>query len=444
MTTNSTLISARWVIPVQQTNTSSSNEVLDNHSIYISDGKIVDILATDIAVKKYSAANQIDKPDHALIPGLINTHTHASMNLFKGLADDVPLMDWLNNYIWPAEAKWADQQFIRDGAQLAIAEMLLSGTTCFNDMYLFPDIVANVAQEMGIRACVGMIVLDFPSVWASSVDEYFEKGIQMHDETRALSRISTSMAPHAPYTVSDEPLERVRTYADELQTQIHMHLHETRDEIKGSVDQFGVRPLARLHELGLLSPKMIAVHMTQLNDDEVNLCAETGLNIAHCPESNQKLASGTCRVNDLIEAGVNVCIGTDSASSNNDLNMLGEIRTAAFTAKNSSQNAAVLPADTALKMGTMNGAIALNMQSEIGSLSVGKQADIVAIDLNNINTMPVYNPISQIIYSASRNQVSDVWVSGSQLVRDRKLQNYDLNNILSKAKAWGDKISASI
>jgi len=356
------------------------------------------------------------------------------------LADDLPLMDWLENHIWPAEAKWVNVDFMRDGTELAVAEMLLSGTTCFNDMYFYPNIVAETAQDAGIRANVGLIVLDFPSVWASDADEYFEKGLEVHDKIRSLSLIESTLAPHAPYTVSDNPLKKVLTYADELQLQIHMHVHETAYEVSQAANDTGQRPLARLNSLGLLNPRMIAVHMTQLNDDEIALSAKQGINVVHCPESNHKLASGYCRVADLISAGVNVCLGTDSAASNNDLDMLGEMRTAAFATKNSTGTADALPAWQALEMATISGAKALNRQSQIGSLEVGKFADITAIDLNHLSTQPIYDPISQIVYSASREQISDVWVNGKHIVQNKVLTTLDANKILTKAQHWRDKI----
>lgn len=430
------IISARWIIPVVPRNT-----VLENHAVVVDNGVITDLLETALALKKYPDAEHINRDSHALIPGLINAHTHAAMSLFRGIADDLPLMEWLEGHIWPAEAKWISPDFIRDGVQLAVAEMLLSGTTCFNDMYFHSDIVARVAQDMGIRAFVGMIVLDFPSSWASNADQYFEKGMQVHDEVRSLSRVNSTMAPHAPYTVSDGPLETVRTYADELHVPIHMHVHETADEVRSALESNGSRPLARLHELGLLNPRMMAVHMTQLTDQEIALSAEQGIHIVHCPESNLKLASGQCRVADLLAAGANVCLGTDSAASNNDLDMLGEMRTACLIAKSTANDARALPAWQALEMATINGATALNVQHEIGSLEIGKSADIVAVDLNHLSTQPVYNPISQIIYSASREQISDVWVEGNARVRNRELQSADVHQILSNAALWGQRLS---
>jgi len=436
MNTTLKIISARWVIPVIPRNT-----VLEDHALVIDNGRIVDILETKSALLKYTEAEHINKGSHALIPGLINSHTHAAMSLFRGIADDVPLREWLEGHIWPAEAKWVSPDFMRDGVQLAIAEMLLSGTTCFNDMYFHSDTVARVAQDMGIRAFVGMIVLDFPSAWAANADEYFDKGMQVHDEVRALSRVNTTMAPHAPYTVSDGPLETVRTYADELHVPIHMHIHETANEISEANKMHGKRPLARLNDLGLLNPRMMAVHMTQLSDEEITLSAEQGIHVVHCPESNLKLASGQCRVTDLLNAGTNVCLGTDSASSNNDLDMLGEMRTACLIAKTTANDASALPAWQALEMATINGAIALNVQNEIGSLEVGKSADIVAIDLNHLSTQPVYNPISQIVYSASRQQITDVWVDGHSRVVNGVLQNVDVTQILNNAALWGERLN---
>jgi len=422
------ILSARWVIPVVPRNT-----VLSNHSLVIENDKIIDLLEREKAVKKYPTAEHIELGDHALLPGFINTHTHAAMNLFRGLADDLPLMEWLNDHIWPAEAKWVSDEFMRDGTQLAAAEMLLSGTTCFNDMYFYPNIVAKTAQEMGIRAFVGMILMDFPTAWASNADEYFSKGLNVHDETRSLSLVNTTLAPHAPYTVSDAPLEKVRTYADELFVPVHMHVHETEFEVSDALAKNGKRPLERLNDLGLLNPRMIAVHMTQLNDDEIQLSAQQGIHVVHCPESNLKL-------HDLLAAGTNVCLGTDSASSNNDLDMLGEMRTASLIAKTTSKNAKALPAWQTLEMATINGAKALNSHDKIGSLEIGKAADIIAIDLNNIATQPVYDPVTTIVYSATREQISDVWVAGKARVRNRKMVDINLEQILSKTADWAERI----
>jgi len=430
------IVSAKWVIPVVPKNT-----VLEDHSLVVDGENIVAILPRAEALTKFPNARHQDYPSHAIIPGFINAHTHSAMSLFRGLADDIPLMDWLNNHIWPAEAQWVNQQFTRDGSELAIAEMLLSGTTCFNDMYFHSDVVAKTAQEMGIRATVGMIVLDFPSAWAASAEEYFEKGLAVYDTVSSLSRVNTTMAPHAPYTVSDASLSQVSAYADKLDIPVNIHLHETAGEIRDAIKESGISPLQRLHKLGMLNPRLIAVHMTQLNNDDIQLVADQGVHVAHCPESNLKLASGHCRVHDLLSAGVNVCLGTDGAASNNDLDMLGEMRTASLIAKTIADDARALPAWQALAMATINGAKALNMQNKIGSLEIGKSADMVAIDLHHISTQPVYDPIAQIVYCASREQITDVWVQGVQRVTNKELNNVDLPKLLNKAAEWGQRIT---
>jgi 5-methylthioadenosine/S-adenosylhomocysteine deaminase len=392
---------------------------------------------------KYSSDVEIKLEHHVLIPGLINTHTHSPMSLMRGLADDLPLMDWLNNYIWPSEQKHVSAEFVYDGSLLACAEMLRSGTTCFNDMYFFPEETARAVEHVGLRAKLGLILIDFPSAWASNADEYLAKGIELHDQLHNNPLITTAFAPHAPYTVSDEPLMRITTYAEELDIPIHMHIHETADEVQQAVSQHGQRPLARLNELGLLSPRLLAVHMTQLTPDEIQLCAETGVHVMHCPESNLKLASGFCPTYELQQAGINVSLGTDGAASNNDLDMFGEMRTAALLAKAVAKNASALPAEEILRMATINGAKALGLDSEIGSLEVGKAADIVAVDLGNIENQPVYNPISQLVYSAGRENVTDVWVAGNHLLKNRELTTLDKKSILAKAQQWQEKIKTN-
>ena len=392
-----TLINAKWIIPVDD-----EESVLDYHSLVIDQGKIIDILPSSEAKSQYQAINTVDLLNHALTPGFINSHTHAAMNLMRGFADDLALMDWLQNHIWPAEAKWVSSEYVYDGTQLAIAESLRAGVTCFNDMYFFPDEAAKAVDEAGFRATVGLIVIDFPTVWAANADQYLEKGLAVHDAYKSHSRINTAFARHAPYTVSDEPLTKIATYAEQLDIPIHMHVHETAFEVSQAVENSGKRPLQRLNELGLLSPRMMAVHMTQLTDAEIQHCAENGVHVVHCPDSNMKLASGNCPVHALQQAGVNVCIGTDSASSNNNLDMLGETRSAALLAKVVSGDATAVSAYTALKMATLNGAKALGIDQITGSLAKGKAADITAIDLSEIETQPLFNPVSQIVYSACR------------------------------------------
>jgi len=440
-----TLINARWVIPVDTANNSRTksnpgNNILEHHSLAINDGKILAILPTAKAQDKYTAANEHQLANHAVMPGLINCHTHAAMTLFRGLADDLPLMEWLNEHIWPAEQKWISAEFVNDGTRHAVAEMIRGGTTCFNDMYFFPDQAAEVAVETGIRAMIGLILIDFPTAWAKDADEYLVKGEQVHDKYRHNSHIHTAFAPHAPYTVSDGPLQRINILAEELDIPVHMHIHETADEVKQSEEQHGQRSIQRLHELGLLSPRLIAVHMTQLTEDEITLLSAQGVHIVHCPESNLKLASGFCPVNKLLQHDINVALGTDGAASNNDLDMLGEIRTAALLAKGMSGNSSVLPAHQALEMATINGAKALGIDHITGSLTKGKAADVIAIDLDTIESQPLYDPVSHIVYAANRNQVTDVWVAGKQLLKNRELTSIEEKSVLNKSREWQEKI----
>ena len=432
------LIHARWIIPV-----SGDERLLDHHSVAIKDGDIIDILPTAKAREAYEAVKQTSLDNHVLIPGLVNTHTHAAMSLFRGLADDLPLMTWLNEHIWPAEQRWIGEQFVTDGTRLAIAEMIRGGTTCFNDMYFFPDITAAVARQEGIRATVGLIVFDFPSAWGDGPDDYINKGLALHDKYRNDELISTAFAPHAPYTTSDAPLGRIRMLADELDIQVHMHVHESRDEIIGSLEQYGMRPLERLHKLGMVGPQLMAVHMTQLTDEEILLCAESGLHVVHCVESNLKLASGFTPVEKLREAGINIALGTDGAASNNDLDMFGEMRTASLVAKAVGKSAQGMPALDSLRAATLNGAIALGIEERTGSIEKGKAADLVAVNLDHPATTPVYDPVSLLVYSASRDQVSDVWVNGRQLLRDGKHTSLDIAAVRHQAAYWKTRIAAA-
>ncbi len=432
-----TLIHARWIIPVEP-----ESVTLEHHTLVIDSGKIIDLLPTSLAKQKYQGAITENLENHALLPGLINCHTHAAMTLMRGIADDLPLMDWLQNHIWPLEQQWMSEAFVKDGTDLAIAEMILGGTTCFNDMYFFPEITAGQAIHHGIRAKVGLIVIDFPSVWAENSDEYIEKGLALQEQLRLSDLCSTAFAPHAPYTVSDEPLQKIRTLADELELPIHIHVHETLHEVEQAHAQTGQRPLQRLQELGLVNPSLVAVHMTQLTDEEISMFAESGAHIVHCPESNLKLASGFCPVARCLAAGINVALGTDGAASNNDLDMFGEMRTAALLGKAVAADASAVPAMTALRMATINGAKALGLDSCCGSLSIGKSADVIAIDFKHLETQPLYCPVSQIVYAVSRQQVTDVWVAGKRLLKQRQLTTINLEDLLLRISTWQQRLSS--
>jgi 5-methylthioadenosine/S-adenosylhomocysteine deaminase len=430
------LLHARWLLPIQP-----RGVVLEHHGVAIRDGVIQAIGPSAELNATWQTDQNIDLGDQVLMPGLVNAHTHAAMALLRGLADDLPLMPWLQEHIWPAEQRWVGPEFVADGTRLACAEMLRGGVTCFNDMYFFPEVTAQVASEIGQRAVVGLIVIDFPTAYAQDADDYLAKGLALHDRLQNHATLHTAFAPHAPYTVSDAPLTRIAMLAEELDIPIHMHVHETAFEVEEAVKQQGGRPLARLDALGLLSPRLAAVHMTQLREDEITRLADTGVSIIHCPESNLKLASGFCPVQTLLEAGINVAIGTDGAASNNDLDVLGEMRTAALLAKGVAQNAAALNAEQALEMATLGGARALGLEERIGSIEVGKDADLISLDLQHVETQPLYHLASQLVYAANRTQVRNAWVAGKHVLHERALINADADALVHNAAEWAQRIA---
>jgi len=430
------LIHAKWVIPVD-----AADSVLQDHAVAINDNRIIDVLPSAEATERYQANNTFELSEHALIPGLINAHGHAAMTLMRGLADDLPLMEWLNEHIWPAEQRLVCDEFVATGTELAIAEMLLSGTTCFSDMYFFPDVVARVSHQHKIRAEISPPILEFPSAWASNAAEYIEKALKVRDNYRNHELIQVGFGPHAPYTVSDESLTHIGILANELDASIQIHLHETAQEITDAEANDSPRPLQRLADLNLLSPRLQCVHMTQTNDDDIALLREYGCHVIHCPESNLKLASGICPTTKLLNAGINVALGTDGAASNNDLDMFGEMKAAALLAKGFTKDATALPASQALRMATINGAKALGIDKITGSLEIGKAADMVAVNLDAISMQPVYNPVSQLVYSHCGQQVSYVWVNGELLVNEQQLTGFDLNTLKTKIAGWRDKIT---
>lgn len=426
----------RWIVPIEP-----AGLVLTEHALLVRDGRIVDLLPADFARQTWRATQTVELPQHALMPGLVNLHTHSAMSLLRGYADDRALMDWLQNHIWPAEGKHVSPSFCEDGVRLALAEMIRGGTTCINDMYFFPDATAKAVDEAGFRATLGLVVFDFPTPWASAPDEYFSKGLALHDTLRGHPLIRTAFAPHAPFTVSDEPLQRVRALADQLSIPIHIHVHETAFEVEDGVRQHGVRPWERLKRLGLLCEQLIAVHMTQLTDEEIAEAAYHGVHVAHCPESNLKLASGMAPVARLLAAGVNVGVGTDGCASNNDLDMFSELRSAALIAKCVAMDTTAVPAAAALHMATLAGAKALGIDDTIGSLVVGKSADMIAVDLSAANTQPVYDVVSQLAYAVNSRQVTDVWVAGRALLREGALQTIDEPATLARAEQWRERIA---
>ncbi len=406
------LIEPGWIIPVEPAAT-----VLEGHALAVDQGRIIALLPVAEAVSRYSPREYLHLPGQVLLPGLVNAHTHAAMALLRGYADDLPLMRWLNERIWPAEKEHASPDFIREGTLLAAWEMLRGGVTCFNDMYFFPDAAAKAVREAGIRAVLGVTVIEFPTAYANDAGDYLTKGLAVRDAWRDEPLVTFTLAPHAPYTVSDRTFEQVATLAAQLDLPIHIHLHETVAEIDESIGQFGVRPIERLRRLGLLGPNLIAVHAVHLDSHEIRQLAESGCIVAHCPTSNMKLASGIAPISELLASGVRVALGTDGAASNNRLDVLREMRQAALLAKVASGDAACVSSHQALRMATLDGAAALGLESVTGSLVPGKWADLCSIRLDDWNCQPCYDPASQVVHVAGREDVSHVWVAGRLRIR---------------------------
>ena len=430
-----TLICAAHVVPV------APRVVLNDHAVAIASGRIVEILPTSLALTRYQARDVVRLERHALIPGLVNLHCHAAMTLMRGLADDLPLMTWLQDHVWPAEAKHVSDEFAHDGSLLAMAEMLRAGVTCVNDMYFFPEATARAALRAGVRAALGVIAIEFSSNYASDVNAYLAKGLATRDAYQGEALLTFTLAPHAPYTVGDEALRHIGVLAEELDLPIHTHLHETRAEIEQGIAQHGVRPFDRLRRLGLVGPRLIAVHAVHLEEVELDLMAREGVSVAHCPSSNLKLASGIAPLAGMRERGIRVGLGTDGAASNNRLDPWTEMRTAALLAKGASGNAAMVTAAEALEMATLDGARALGLDGEIGSIEPGKSADLTAVELSSLETLPCYDPVSHLVYAAGRENVSHVWVAGEPRLAERRLLTLDAQDLHDKALWWQSRIS---
>ena len=430
------IIEARWIIPIEPANT-----VLANHSLVIQDGYILDLLPSIAVAERYLGKAHWKLGEHVLLPGLVNLHTHAAMTLLRGYADDMPLMRWLQERIWPAESRHVSTEFVHDGTLLACWEMLRGGVTCFNDMYFYPQAAAEAALATGMRAALGITVFEFPSAYGNGAEDYLNKGLATREALLDEPLLSFCLAPHAPYTVANSTFERIALIADQLDLPIHIHLHETLDEISHSQKEHGVRPLARLHRLGLLGPGLIATHAVHLDTDEIGLLAAHGCHVAHCPTSNMKLASGIAPIGLLLEHGVGVGLGSDGAASNNRLDMFQEMRHAALLGKVVSHDAAALPAHQALRMATLEGARALGMENKIGSFLPGKAADLMAVRLDQWDLQPCYDPASHLVYTAGREQVSHVWVAGKLRIKDKTPVDFDTHALLKKACLWQNRLS---
>lgn len=428
------ILSAGWVVPVQP-----RGEVLRNHCLAIRGEKIIALFPAR-ELSRWESDELLQLPQHVLLPGLVNAHAHGAMSLLRGYADDLPLMPWLQEHIWPAEAEHVSAEFVRDGTQLAMAEMLRSGTTTCSDMYFFPEVTAGLCEQAGLRCQVAFPVFEMPSAWGSGVDEYISKGLALHDELKGRPGVTVAFGPHSTYAVPEDGLRRIATLAAELDMPVHVHLHETGAEVQQAFDACGERPVETLRRLGLLGPRTQCVHMTELVDSDIASLVDTGAHVVHCPNSNMKLASGACPVSELIAAGVNVALGTDGAASNNALNLFREMHTAALLAKLRDGDATSMPAFAALEMATLGGARALGLEQRIGSLIPGKEADVIAVNLSDPATQPLYNPVSQLVYCASGAEVSHSWIAGRAVMHERELLTVDADDAMARAGAWAERI----
>ena len=431
------LIHCRWIIPIVP-----ENQILENCSLAVDGEKIIGIYPQAEAKKRFEAVKTEALDNHVLMPGLVNAHGHSAMSLLRGYADDLALRPWLEKHIWPAEARHVSEEFVGDGTRLAMAEMIASGTTCFADMYFFDEAIAEAVRDAGMRCQIGFTVLDFPTAYGKGADDYIHKGLRLNDKYSGHSLINIACAPHAPYSVSDSAMQIISTYANELDLPIHIHCHETAGEVSESIDQYGCRPMQRLRDLGLLLPQTQLVHMTQINHEDIQMVQDHNCHVVHCPESNLKLASGFCPVGQLMDAGINVALGTDGAASNNDLDLFGELKTAALLAKAVSGDPCALNAHAALRMATINGAKALGWDHEIGSLESGKSADIIAVKMDSIPQQPLYNPESQLVYTNVGHRVSHSWVAGKPLMAESELLTLNRQSLIQTACDWRNKISS--
>lgn len=430
------LIHPEWIIPIEP-----AGITLTDHALAVHDGRIVGLLPYKEALQRYQPREKIELPGQVLLPGLVNLHAHAGMSLLRGYADDVSLMAWLTQHIWPAESRHLTPEFVRMGTLLACAEMLRGGITTFNDMYFFPAAAADAVRQSGMRAALGMAVLDFPTNYAADADDYLRKGLAVRDACTDDPLLSFCLAPHAPYTVSNQTFEKVATLSAQLEIPVHIHLHETRHEIAESIKQHGVRPIERLHALGLLGPQLIAVHAVHLDTAEIDLLRHHGCHIAHCPTSNLKLGCGITPMADIQACGINFGLGTDSAASNNRLDLFQEMRQATLLAKGISEDATVLNAHSVLAAATLGGARALGLDEKIGSLRPGKAADLCAIRLDDWLLQPCFDPVSHLIYAAGREQVTHTWIAGKLQQKEGIPMHIDIPQLLNGIRMWHTRLA---
>ena len=430
------ILEPQWILPIVP-----AEQVYKDCALVIHQGQIQALLPVAEAERRYQANETLKLANQVLMPGLINAHSHSAMCLLRGYADDLELNDWLENHIWPAESRWVSDDFVRDGTRHAIAEMIRSGTTCFSDSYFFPEVAAEVAVGAGIRMRVAFPVFEFPTAWGRNSDEYIHKGLSVRDNYKSHELIDVAFAPHAPYTVEDKTFERIAMLSEELDAHIHLHLHEVGQEVQDSLKLHRVRPIERMEKLGILGPRTEAVHMTQLIDTDIELLGRYNTSVIHCPKSNTKLASGICPVEKLRESKIQIALGTDGAASNNRLDMFSEMNAASLLAKINSQNPRALNAFDSLKMATIDGARIMGIDAKTGSLEVGKQADMISVDLGQINSQPLFNVASQLVYACDSSQVTNSWVSGHQLLKNGELCTIHEQELLAKSQEWANRIA---
>lgn len=418
----------------------SNGTVLEAGTVVINDGTIVAVGASESLKSKFKAKETINANGRIVMPGLINTHTHAAMVIFRGFADDLPTQEWLENYIWPAEAKYINAETVRLGTLLAIAEMLRSGTTTFNDMYFFEDEVAKAAKEAGIRAVVGEALLDFPTPNKKTPQEGLEYSEMLIQKWRGDPLVTVAVAPHAPYTCSPEILKAAKNISDKYNVRFHIHLSETEKEVNKIQKKYGLTPVGYMDSLGVLGDNVIAAHCVHLTEEDIQLIAHRKVGVAHDPESNMKLASGVAPIPDLLDAGVKIGLGTDGAASNNDLNMFEEMDTTAKLHKVFRQDPTVIDAQTVVEMATIGGARVLGLDDQIGSIEEGKRADIIVIDLNKPHTIPLYNPYSHIVYVIDGADVETVIIDGKIVMRNQKILTINEAEIIRDIRALAVRI----
>lgn len=430
------IVRAEYVLPID-----SDFTVISDGAVVINEGKIAAVGTYDEIGRGYESGTILGGKGRVVIPGLINTHTHAAMVYFRGLEDDLPLKDWLEKHIWPAESKWLSPEFVSDAVELACLEMLKAGITTYNDMYFFGDAASDASKKIGMRAVIGAGVLDFPSSAARTVDEYFDRAESFINRWKGDDLITPCIAPHSPYTCGLETLKRVRKLANTYDIPVHTHLSETEWEFNETKTRYGKTPVRYLDSIDFFGGTVLAAHCIWLEDDDIRILARRGVGVSHCVESNLKLASGIAPVMKMLDAGIKVTFGTDGAASNNDLNILSEMSTAAKLHKAVTGDPTVLDSRKALLMATSWGADVLGLGKITGSIEKGRVADLVIIDIEKPHLTPMYDIYSHIVYALRASDVETVIVGGKVAVSQGKLHGGYETEIMAKARTWSDRIA---